>query len=101
MLYHGLHRIIRKDDEMSDNEGWVKIPKKKRLPMDSNAKPTKVNIPAYLLKIIDEEAKIKGKTRSNVIAYLILAGLKAHVGQFIKPANNTIKENYIKRGGRW
>lgn len=69
-----------------------------RLPKRGETERMNVSIPNWLIKLIDEEAKEKNKTRSLVAAYLILCGLKAHVGEFKFPANNTIAQNYTKRG---
>lgn len=66
-----------------------------------NGKRISLHLPEYLLRLVDEEAKEKQQTRANVISYLVFAGLKAHCDEFRKPANNTIKENWIKRGRRW
>jgi hypothetical protein len=86
---------------MDNNDGFVELKKRKRLPVGSKTRNISVNVAEYLLAVIDEEAAIKGKTRSNVIGYLLLAGLKAHIGRFVVPGNNTIKENYKKRGNKW
>jgi hypothetical protein len=66
-----------------------------------NSKRVTITIPQYLLYLVDQEAKEKDKSRSNVISYLILSGLKAHTGEFFNPAKNTIRDNWIKRGKRW
>jgi len=60
-----------------------------------------INIPRFLEEIIEEEAAIKGKSKSLVITYLIYSGLKAHIGEFRMPADNTIMKNYLKRGRIW
>lgn len=72
-----------------------------RMKKHSDTERTSAAIPGWLLRLIDEEAQAKGKTRNLVISYLIFCGLKAHVGEFQLPANNTIKENYIRRGRKW
>jgi hypothetical protein len=86
---------------MDNNEGFVEVKKRKRIIRGTNTRNISVNISEYLMAVIDEEAASKGKTRSNVIDYLIFTGLKAHVGKFILPANNTILENYKRRGNKW
>jgi hypothetical protein len=73
----------------------------KRQKRGIGTKRINVTLPHYLIWLADQEAKEKDKTRSNVIAYLILSGLKAHTGEFIPPGRNTIKENWIKRGRKW
>lgn len=74
---------------------------KKRQKMGINGVRISLHLPEYLLRLVDEEAKEKEQTRANVISYLVLAGLKAHCDEFRKPFNNTIKQNWIKRGKRW
>lgn len=74
---------------------------KKRQNMGIKGKRISFHMPEYLLRLVDEEAKAKQQTRANVISYLVLAGLKAHCNEFRNPANNTIRENWIKRGKRW
>ena len=74
---------------------------KKRQKMGINGVRISLHLPEYLLRLVDEEAKEKEQTRANVISYLVLAGLKAHCDEFRKPSNNTIKQNWIKRGKRW
>jgi hypothetical protein len=73
----------------------------KRAPSGQEMATQNISLPKYLLDLIKEEAREKDKSVSLVASYLILAGLKAHVGVFIPPANNTIKKNWIKRGRKW
>jgi len=68
-------------------DGTVRIMPKSEKPMGQIS----ITMPGYLLKIIDREAGIKGKSRSMVIAYLVLTGIKAHAGEFELPANNTLR----------
>lgn len=86
-----------------EEDGYIQISSTKgeRMRQGIGTTATNMTLPNYILKLIDEEAKIKGKTRSHVAAYLILSGLKAHVGKFIPPNENTIRENYYKRGQKW
>lgn len=74
---------------------------RKRQKIGIKGKRISIHLPEYLLRLVDEEAKEKSQTRANVIAYLVLAGLKAHCDEFRKPLDNTIKESWIKRGKRW
>lgn len=84
------------------NDEWQAVEIKRRYQeKGSQVTKTGVAIPGYLLQWIGQEAKEKGQTRSAVIAYLIYCGLKAHTGEFIPPADNTIKKNYIARGRIW
>ena len=73
----------------------------KRQPKGIDAQSKNITLPAYLLAIVDEEASTRKFTRSAVVAYLILCGLKAHIGEFYPPKENTIKEAYIRRGRTW
>jgi len=74
---------------------------RKRQPFGIEGQRISLHLPGWILEVIDQEAELKGETRAKVIAYLIYSGLKAHTGRFTKPANNTIKENWEKRGKRW
>lgn len=73
----------------------------KRTRQGAETVTTTFSIPKYLLDIIEEEAATKNKSRSNVITYLVYSGLKAHIGEFRYPSENTIKANWLKRGQMW
>lgn len=94
---------MNKEEVIPMETETISIPKlvNKRQKIGINGKRISFHIPEYLLRLVDEEAKEKGQTRANVMAYLMLAGLKAHCDEFRKPSNNTIKQNWIKRGRKW
>jgi hypothetical protein len=82
----------------------------KDITLDTNQKRNKagidyttrnINLPLWMEKIIRAEAMEKEKSASLVVTYLIYSGLKAHVGEFRPPADNSIMRNYIARGKRW
>jgi hypothetical protein len=73
----------------------------KRAPAGQEMTTQHISIPKYLLEAIKEEAREKDKSVSLVASYLILAGLKAHVGTFVPPRENTIKKNWLRRGRMW
>jgi hypothetical protein len=81
-------------------ENMIELPRR-RTKKGSNTKKMSVSIPEFLVQLIEEEAKIKNKSKSQVITYLIYSGLKAHVGTFRYPTENTIRINYLKRGKIW
>jgi hypothetical protein len=81
-------------------ENMIELPRR-RTKKGSNTKKMSVTIPEFLVDLIEEEAKLKNKTKSQVMTYLIYSGLKAHVGTFRYPNENTIKTNYLKRGKIW
>jgi len=91
---------IRKENKMADKEQDF-LTEKNRTRKGSDTANISITIPDFLLKIIDEEASFKYKSRSQVIAYLVYSGLKAHVSEFRFPSENTINKNYIKRGHTW
>jgi transcriptional regulator of met regulon len=82
------------------DEEFVKIPKKRARKTGENNRIT-ISIPIYIDEIVDEEAREKETSKSVVINYLIYTGLKAHIGQFKPPKDNTIMKNYLKRGKIW
>jgi hypothetical protein len=73
----------------------------KRAPSGQEMTTHHISIPKYLLEAIKEEAREKDKSVSLVASYLILAGLKAHVGTFSPPRDNTIKKNWLRKGRMW
>lgn len=87
------------DDE---KDLMITLPKRNiRQEKSSETHRITISIPNFIDEIIDEEAEIKGKSKSLVITYLIYSGLKAHIGAFKYPADNTIQKNYLKRGKQW
>ena len=74
---------------------------KRRQPSGIEGQRISLHLPQWMIEVIDQEAEIKSETRARVIAYLIYSGLKAHTGEFVMPRNNTIKDNWLKRGKRW
>lgn len=80
----------------------IELPKRniRQEKSDETARIT-INIPQFMEDVIEEEAEIKGKSKSLVITYLIYSGMKAHIGEFKYPADNTIHKNYLKRGKIW
>ena len=74
---------------------------RQRTKKGANTVSITLTIPEFLMAVIEEEAKEKGKSLSNVASYLIYSGLKAHIGEFGYPADNTIQRNYMKRGRIW
>lgn len=80
----------------------IELPKRNiRQERSQDTERITINIPKFLDEIIEEEAEIKGKSKSLVITYLIYSGLKAHIGQFKPPTDNSIMINYMKRGKHW
>jgi hypothetical protein len=87
------------DDE---KDLMIELPKRNiRQERSQETERITINIPKFMEEIIEEEAAVKGKSKSLVITYLIYSGLKAHVGTFKYPAENTIMKNYLKRGKIW
>ena len=84
---------------MADESKIIEV--KQRTRKGAETIPDNVTIPKFLYDVIEEEAKEKGKSFSNVASYLIYSGLKAHIGEFGFPADNTIQKNYLKRGRIW
>jgi hypothetical protein len=85
---------------MDEIEKMISLPKRRNL-KGSNSKKISISMPEFLLSIVDEEMKEKGRSRSQVISYLTYCGLKAHVGLFKLPGENSIMKNYLKRGKIW
>ena len=82
---------IKLDKKQIDLDGDYRI-----LPMGEQTKRLTLSIPVYLLRMIDAEASARGKSRSMVASYLILCGIKAHLGTFKAPAKNLIKERLTR-----
>lgn len=74
---------------------------RRRQPLGIEGQRISLHLPQWMIEVIDEEAGIMSETRARVIAYLIYSGLKAHTGEFVMPAKNTIRDNWLKRGKRW
>lgn len=86
---------------MTDDE-WMELPKiNNRMKKSKDTERITINIPKFIDEIIEEEAALKGISKSVVVNYLIYAGLKAHIGSFRMPSDNTIMKNYMKRGKHW
>lgn len=90
----------QKMDDKSDL--MIELPKRNvRNPKSGDTERITINIPKFIDEIIEQEAAEKGKSKSLVATYLIYSGLKAHIGTFKYPAENTIMKNYLKRGKIW
>jgi hypothetical protein len=74
---------------------------KPRMDDKGDTREITLTIPDYLVKLIDEEAKTKGHSRSKVACYLIYTSLLAHVHEFQPPFTNTIYQHYKERGKVW
>ncbi len=81
-------------------EGFIALPKR-RIKKGARTKTITFTLPEFIYDAIEEEAKEKNNSKSQVAAYLIYSGLKAHIGTFLYPKENTIKKNYLKRGRTW
>jgi hypothetical protein len=88
-------------EEKMDDDGVYKLRRINRAPSGQPMTTHNLSLPEYLLALIKQEAEEKNKSVSLVASYLILAGLKAHVGEFKPPADNSIRRNYEKRGRKW
>jgi len=93
MYYKGVDKM---DEEINEvlTEGI-------RLKKGSDLISTSVQLPKFMLNVIADEATFKNKSISQTIVYLIYSGLKAHVGEFKYPNENSINKNYLKRGQKW
>lgn len=86
--------------EENDQHEYIEVPRI-RQKKGVNTIRISASLPEWLIKVIDEEAKEKNKTRSQVMAYLLYSGLKAHIGNFAYPNENSIHKNYLRRGKTW
>jgi hypothetical protein len=73
----------------------------KQQPPGTNVIDIHVSIPRWVWSVIWDEAKLKNETRSRVVSYLLICGLKAHIGEFVPPKDNTLRERYKRNGNSW
>jgi hypothetical protein len=91
--FEGENTMEGKDIKITLNQ------KRRRLKKGANTDTANISIPAYLLKIIDDEAQYRRKSRSMVVTYLVITSLKAHAGEFVPPADNRLKKLWRDRHG--
>jgi hypothetical protein len=94
-------RLYARRIGMDEKSELVRLGRTQRASTGEPMTTQHISLPEYLLALIREEAREKNKSVSLVASYLILAGLKAHVGEFAPPRDNTILRNYKNRGRKW